>query len=414
MSHSLHAAEEFLSHVRDPAVCLNRPHRGMSRRVQHLLYHGPFFPLRLMHGSEFLIIRTERKRDAMASCRKGVRILKASELRERKIILQTIRTCLRLSAEILPLYLLFSPCQIMIPWLAARNINCMVLIFVCAGLAAALSPGRLEKIFPQMFILFQGIYLTAAYAGMRGLRLQVILTASAVTAAAILCEIAARHSRQNRFVCMRRTILTGIVIVTLCLDGRILLTGSLFSIVQHTSAASPDDLSAHSDIVNSLLDESVFSGLSDRQKCVLLQKTADLEAARLGLADAPVICIRGINQNVSEGRVLSEYDHSRNTVIMDAWEFENADGEELFTDVCHECFHAAQHRYIDACSLYELSYGESSLPLFGLARTYENELENYTSEGWGYYEQQLETDARRYAEEEYELFSEAFKEEGTS
>ena len=146
------------------------------------------------------------------------------------------------------------------------------------------------------------------------------------------------------------------------------------------------------DILQSLKPEK-WINLTEPQKLDVLQTVANIEAQKLGLPHELTVTLKPLPENVAA--YYNDNDHS---ITLNISSFDDGSSGSCLNSVCHEAYHAFQHRL---CDLYTQSNDKlRSLSLFDSARHYINEFRSYSdgdSDYTSYYTQHCETDARDYA-----------------
>lgn len=151
------------------------------------------------------------------------------------------------------------------------------------------------------------------------------------------------------------------------------------------------------DIVSNLCQEK-WSTLSLNERANTLQTVANIEASYLGLPHELNIKVKEVGEST-----LAQYDDRTHTITLSNYFLESLDASEALDSVCHEAYHAYQHRLCDAYDSMDAKY--RSLIAFNDVQSYQEEFQNYTSGTSGeddaldYYFQLCEIRAREYAED---------------
>lgn len=147
------------------------------------------------------------------------------------------------------------------------------------------------------------------------------------------------------------------------------------------------------DIVSNLRQE-VWETLSLAQKAATLQTICNIEAFYLGLPHELNLAI----VTIPNARTIAQYNDSTHTVALNIDYLDSMEAEEILDSVCHETFHAYQHRLVDAYESVSDDYKD--LLTFHNANKYKDEFSSYIDgddDPLGYYFQSCESTARVYA-----------------
>lgn len=141
--------------------------------------------------------------------------------------------------------------------------------------------------------------------------------------------------------------------------------------------------------------------LSSDEKADTLQTVANIEASYLGLPHELHITVASLRRSVS-----GEYNDGTHTITLNKSGIDFGETSELLDTVCHEAYHAFQHRLCDAYLSVDPAY--RSLQGLRDARSYLEEFRSYIygkEDYAGYYNQVCESRAREYGSERvYEYF----------
>lgn len=155
----------------------------------------------------------------------------------------------------------------------------------------------------------------------------------------------------------------------------------------------------------SLLDEERWSALSVEQKLNVLQVVANIERRYLGLATELTVGAANLEQLEEEIQTVSGYCEETHEILVDIDALLGADPWDLVNSIAHEARHCYQYRLTEM--YLATKNADKNLLLFREARVsafidefahYENGKDDF----WGYYNQELERDAREYAAEREE------------
>lgn len=143
-----------------------------------------------------------------------------------------------------------------------------------------------------------------------------------------------------------RTIVTCCMsLLILCLGVGTIFGGFLFSPnVRAERKSAGEEMTAwdHIEVV-SRLDEEVWAGLSTREKLDTLQTVANIEAYDLGLPHELNVRLDNLPETT-----LARYDDRTRIIAIDIDHFDSDPAKEVLDSVCHEAYHAYQHRLCDA------------------------------------------------------------------
>ena len=203
---------------------------------------------------------------------------------------------------------------------------------------------------------------------------------------------------------IRRALLGARFIAVICfalpclyLTANTILGGFLFS--PSITAESKDFLQkstiiSHMDTI-SHLSKNTWSLLSTEKKLNTLQTVANMEAYSLGLPHE-----LNVRLGLLSEQTLACYDDNTHRITINIDHFEADEADEILNSVCHEAFHAYQHRL---CDIYDsLDDNDKKLLAFYHVPYYKQEFSNYIpgdGNATDYYLQWCERDARAYAKE---------------
>ncbi len=140
------------------------------------------------------------------------------------------------------------------------------------------------------------------------------------------------------------------------------------------------------------LEEGTWETLDTGARLDLLQTVANIEDAYLGLPHELNVVAANLGDSI-----VGQYDDSTHTIAVSTDYLETHTAHEMLDTICHEAYHAYQHRVCDAHDALNDSYKD--LLLFYRAGIYEDEFANYDGgDNFDvYYSQQVEVDSRNYA-----------------
>lgn len=155
-----------------------------------------------------------------------------------------------------------------------------------------------------------------------------------------------------------------------------------------------------------LLQEDQWDTLTAHQRLNVLQTVANIEASYFGLNHELNVAAANLEEDV-----LGCYSDDTHTIRISLPLLEETSAHTALTTLCHEAFHAYEHRLADHYNT--LTGDDRSLLLYAPAARYAAEFANYADSSedfWSYYTQDCETDSRAYAsyavQEYYDLLDE--------
>lgn len=142
------------------------------------------------------------------------------------------------------------------------------------------------------------------------------------------------------------------------------------------------------------LQEDKWVSLSLDERLDILQTIADIERRYLGIPHE----LNVVYKDIEETDILGHYLDKTHTITVNTPHLTNDDPFDLLNTICHESYHAYQHRLVEM-------YNESSekfkeLRVYIDVKDYAEEFANYTSgseDKLTYFTQTCEEDARDYA-----------------
>lgn len=140
------------------------------------------------------------------------------------------------------------------------------------------------------------------------------------------------------------------------------------------------------------LEEDTWETLDRAARLDLLQTVANIEDTYLGLPHELSVTAGDLPQSI-----VGQYDDGTHTITLDADYLMTHLAHEVLDTVCHEAYHAYQHRLCDAYDSLDSDF--KGLLLFYRTEKYTVDFEHYYSgdDFDAYYSQQVEVDARNYA-----------------
>ena len=254
-----------------------------------------------------------------------------------------------------------------------------------------------------------GLYTVLSYYPIKR-KLILISTVTAASLAVvysilILCQKIRKREMFKRIL-LRRAIRAGKASRDLiCTSFAVIMLAIGFNVVFGTALITPSTVptkqpgNVEQTISNNLdtlvmLQEETWSALTVDEKLNILQTIANIEQRYLGLPNELNVGASDLQEGLAG--YYSDPDH---LIIVSMDSLQNGSAYELTNTIAHEAYHSLQHRIVDAYD--EASDELKSLILYHDAPIYKKELADYVDgfeDFCGYYLQECETDARRYAE----------------
>jgi len=141
------------------------------------------------------------------------------------------------------------------------------------------------------------------------------------------------------------------------------------------------------------LHEKTWTKLSTKEKLNTMQIIANIEATYLGLPHELNVTLGTLSENTIAG--YADQDH---TITINIDHFDSYSAPEALDALCHEAYHAYQHRLCDAYDSVDGTY--KSLLSFHNVQQYKYEFSNYADgddDFEEYYFQACESSSRAYA-----------------
>lgn len=141
-----------------------------------------------------------------------------------------------------------------------------------------------------------------------------------------------------------------------------------------------------------VLGGKAWEALPAEEKLTVLQKVADIERSYLGLPHRLYVGAGDM------GELSGYYNDSTHEIMIDRDHLLNDPSWDLVNTVCHEAYHAYEHRLVDA--LYHIDCEYEGLKVFRDVDQYAKEFAQYKNgeeDLESYYSQRCESDARKYA-----------------
>lgn len=186
-----------------------------------------------------------------------------------------------------------------------------------------------------------------------------------------------------------------------CLFCRTYVGGALLSAGESATSTYGDEytIADNMDTVL-LLQEGEWKELSLEERLDVLQCICNIEGNYLGLNKRIYIYASKLDEHV-----MGYYNDSASSIQISVDLLESGDPYETLDTICHETFHAAQHRYVEIYE--ELDDSAKDSYFLSNASVYAEEFKNYksgrkssdVSEFIEYYGQWCEHDARSYAQD---------------
>ncbi len=152
------------------------------------------------------------------------------------------------------------------------------------------------------------------------------------------------------------------------------------------------------------LEEDVWMTLTFQEKLDLMQTIANIERNYLGISHE-----LNVEAATLDDSTHGYYDDSRHLIVLNITHLENDSSYEVLDTLCHEAYHAYQHRQLDAFN--QLDDDSRNLLMFYDVQKYKEEFEGGYIDGdedfSAYYLQISEWEAREYAEEAVNDYTES-------
>lgn len=148
--------------------------------------------------------------------------------------------------------------------------------------------------------------------------------------------------------------------------------------------------------------KETWNELSVEDKTTAMQVIANIECRYLGLPHELTLIIACLPEDT-----LASYEDRTHTIRVNLDHFEDADPLEIIDSICHEAYHAYQHRLVDVYDSLNSEY--KNMLVFYNASIYKEEFASYTDghdDYLGYYFQSCERNARSYASDAVEEYQE--------
>lgn len=173
----------------------------------------------------------------------------------------------------------------------------------------------------------------------------------------------------------------------------LLIDSEVTPLVGNHAAAENQTMEAQKDTLM-LLQQETWEQLSIQKKVDVLQTVANIEAHTLGLPNE-------LNVGADELTIgtLGGYEDSKHRLCISLEHLETSPVENVLKTICHEAYHSYQSRIAEIYQ--ELPEQQRTLMLYRDAAVYAAEMDDYqngATDFENYYNQQMEADARKYAE----------------
>ncbi len=159
------------------------------------------------------------------------------------------------------------------------------------------------------------------------------------------------------------------------------------------SSTEGETISKNMDVIL-LLQEDKWCHLDANDRLNVMKTIADIEANYLGIPELSVCT------EVLEEHTMGYYNDSTRIITLNLSYLANSDAHTMLTTICHECYHAYQHRLVELYN--ELDSNDRGLLLFYEASQYRDEFANYIDGSDNYYaysRQWCEADSEEYAKD---------------
>ena len=141
-----------------------------------------------------------------------------------------------------------------------------------------------------------------------------------------------------------------------------------------------------------LLQEEEWAKLDAAARLEVMKTIADIEANYLGIPEMT------IGADVLEEETLGQYNDATKTITLNLSHLAYTDAYPMLFALCHECYHAYQHKLVEVYNGLDSDYRD--LLLFYEASQYREEFANYidgSDDYMAYSTQMCEEDSDRYA-----------------
>ena len=141
-----------------------------------------------------------------------------------------------------------------------------------------------------------------------------------------------------------------------------------------------------------LLQEEEWANLDASARLEVMKTIADIEANYLGIPEMT------IGADVLEEETLGQYNDTTKTITLNLSHLTYVDAYPMLFALCHECYHAYQHKLVELYN--DLDWEYRDLLLFYEASEYKEEFANYidgSDDYLAYSTQMCEEDSDRYA-----------------
>lgn len=178
------------------------------------------------------------------------------------------------------------------------------------------------------------------------------------------------------------------------LGGNVLFNNSIFSSNQKATRGTDSNeytIANNIEVVSNLREE-VWETLSIEEKMYTLQTIANIESHYLGLPHELNLQIESLDENV-----LAHYVDSTHSISLNINYFDDT-AHEILDSLCHEAYHAFQHRLVEAYDSVDPEY--QNLMIFNNAEQFKEEFQHYTrgqDDFFEYFLQGCEETARVYS-----------------
>lgn len=142
-------------------------------------------------------------------------------------------------------------------------------------------------------------------------------------------------------------------------------------------------------------EESKWNDLSSKEKIDALQVIANIEMRYLGLPHELNVIARKLEEST-----IASYNDDEHIIMVNIDYLDGSSAEEMLDSLCHEAYHAYQHRLVDVYD--DIDYEYKNLLTFSNVSIYKQEFSDYIDGDdnvLGYYFQSCESTARAYARE---------------
>lgn len=207
-------------------------------------------------------------------------------------------------------------------------------------------------------------------------------------------NIVIRRRVRNGLLGARTIIATIMLVMMIPISTSLFLSDSIFPNTEKAIVGSENDDCTIANNIETVrnIRQDVWEDLSVAEKMRTLQVIANIEARYLGLPHELNVRIESLDDGT-----IAHYVDSTHSLSLNI-NFFNRDATEIVESLCHEAYHAYQHRLVEV--YVGLDNEHKKLLAFYDVEDYKNEFADYKNgdeDFWSYYYQKCEVSARSYA-----------------